>query len=72
MIFRVVYRAGQLIAGRIVLAPDQKIAQILASHKVLRAKLLIHEFNGHAIGDAKAPIGRFQSQPARRRPRQLG
>lgn len=51
----VVHYAGQLIGGDIVIAPDHKIAEVLAGNELLRAEMGVGERDGFAIGNTEAP-----------------
>src|SRR5207248_1317058 len=47
---------SELIGREIVVAPDHKIAEVLASNEPLQAKAGVHELDRLAIRHAKAPV----------------
>jgi hypothetical protein len=47
--------AGELVAGKIVVPPNDEIAEIMASGEVLRAKIDVLKANLLRVGNAKAP-----------------
>jgi len=55
---RIVDRAGKLVAGTAVAPPDHKIAEVLARHKALRAKVAVDETQSlRQSRHAEAPFG---------------
>ena len=54
--FGIVDGAGELVAGHVVFAPDEEVAEIAAGDGVLRAEAGVVEGDGLAVGDAEAPV----------------
>ena len=48
--------AGELVAGRVVLAPDDEVAEVAAGGGMLRAGGAVVEAQRLAVGPAEAPV----------------
>ena len=53
----VVDGAGELVAGGVVFAPDEEVAEVAAGCGTLRAAAGVVEKDFFAVGDAEAPVG---------------
>ena len=53
----VVDGAGELVAGDVVFAPDEEVAEVAAGDGALRAEVEIVEDELFVVGDAEAPVG---------------
>ena len=51
----IVNDTDELVGGNIVRPPDHEIAEVLSGDERLRAKIVVGEGNGFAIGNAEAP-----------------
>jgi hypothetical protein len=49
--------AGELVAGEVVFAPDEEVAEVDACGKGLGAEVLVVEADDFAVGDAEAVVG---------------
>ena len=61
----VVDHTGQLVRGKSVFAPDEKVAEVSSGFEGLRAKIPVVEADNFFIGNAEAvvdvgPEGRFE------------
>ena len=54
--FGVVDGAGELVAGGVVFAPDEEVAEVTAGDGALRAAAGVVEMDFFAVGDAEAPV----------------
>lgn len=52
---RVIYHTGELIRGHIVRSPDDKVAEIFASHEGLQAEVGVGKGDSFVVRNAKAP-----------------
>jgi hypothetical protein len=47
---------GELVRGNVVATPDEEVAEIAASDKILRSEMLIVEVDGFAVRHAESPV----------------